>query len=61
MSDELAALGVADPTTLRELIGPRKPVAVRKQMTRLDGHSRRFIALSPLLWVGTVGPEVGRM
>jgi len=51
------ATGVTDATILRELIGPRKPVAVKKQMARLDGHCRRFIGLSPFLCIGTMGPD----
>lgn len=57
MPDDPTATRVADPRTLRELIGPKKPVAVKKQMTRLDGHCRRFIALSPFLCIGTIGPD----
>jgi len=57
MYDDPAATVVADPTTLREVIGPKKPVAVQKQMSRLDGHCRRFIALSPFLCLGTMGPD----
>ncbi|HYB73647.1 MAG TPA: pyridoxamine 5'-phosphate oxidase family protein [Candidatus Sulfotelmatobacter sp.] len=57
MPDDPAATGVTDATTLRELVGPRKPVAVKKQMARLDGHCRRFIGLSPFLCIGTMGPD----
>jgi PPOX class probable FMN-dependent enzyme len=59
MPDDPTPTGVADPTTLRGLVGPKKPVAVKKQMTRLDGHCRRFIALSPFLCIGTMGPDGG--
>jgi hypothetical protein len=59
MPDDPTPTGVADPTTLRELMGPKKPVAVKKQMTHLDGHCRRFIALSPFLCIGTMGPDGG--
>jgi hypothetical protein len=57
MPDDPAATGVTDQATLRELIGPKKPVAVKKQMAGLDGHCRRFIALSPFLCIGTIGPD----
>ena len=57
MGDDLSTTTVADPEILRELIGPRKPVAVAKQMSRLDGHCRRFIALSPFLCLGTMGRD----
>lgn len=57
MPDDPTAARVADPTTLRKLIGPKKPVAVQKQMSRLDAHCRRFIALSPFLCLGTMGPD----
>jgi len=57
MRDDGSVRTVADPATLRDLIGSTKPVAVAKQMPRLDEHCRRFIALSPFLCVGTMGPD----
>ncbi len=57
MRDESSVTTVADPEVLRDLVGPKKPVAVAKQMPRLDEHCRRFIALSPFLCIGTMGPD----
>ncbi len=57
MPDDPAAAGVTDATTLRQLVGLKKPVAVKKQMARLDGRCRRFIVLSPFLCIGTMGPD----
>jgi len=41
---------------LRGLMGEPGGVAVGKQLDRLDRHCRLFIALSPFVLVGTVGP-----
>ena len=57
MRNDGTAATVADIAALREKIGPPKPVAVQKQMPHLDAHCRRFIALSPFLCVGTLGPD----
>jgi len=44
-----------DQVSLREIIGPKAPVAAEKEMPRLDEHCRRFIALSPFFCLGTMG------
>ncbi len=41
---------------LRDLMGKPGGLAVGKQLDRLDRHCRSFIALSPFVLVGTVGP-----
>ncbi len=40
---------------LRECYEPAMERAVKKSLRRLDGHCRRFIALSPFVCLGTVG------
>lgn len=57
MRDEGSPSPVGDAGTLRKLVGLTKPVAVAKQMARLDEHCRRFIALSPFLCIGSMGPD----
>ncbi len=47
MDDGTAQVNGSDE--LRELVGPVNPLAERKVLSRLDGHCRDFIALSPFL------------
>jgi len=56
MSDQ-APTTVTAEATLREIIGPKMPLAIEKEMPRLDHHCRNFIALSPFLCIGTMGPD----
>ena len=42
---------------IRELIGYPSEVVKRKAIARLDGHCRRFIALSPLLFIATADEQ----
>ena len=56
MSDEAPATVTAE-ATLREIIGPKMPLAIEKEMPRLDHHCSNFIALSPFLCIGTMGPD----
>lgn len=44
---------IPDADRLRAHMGPVSPTAERKVIHRLDGHCRRFIALSPFLVIGT--------
>lgn len=48
---------LTDQASLREIIGPKMPLAIEKEMPRLDEHCRRFIALSPFLCLGTMGAD----
>jgi uncharacterized protein len=48
-------MDVRSEEELRGLYGSPSERAVRKQMTRLDGHCRTFIAHSPFLVMGTAG------
>lgn len=56
MGDEARAT-VTDQATLREIIGPKMPLAIEKEMPRLDHHCRNFVALSPFLCIGTMGED----
>lgn len=42
---------------LRARYGAPSPRAIAKQLDRLDGHCRAFIALSPFLVLATEGPD----
>lgn len=44
---------LTDATALSARIGKPKPQIAKKEMPALDGHCRRFIALSPFLCLGT--------
>lgn len=41
---------------LRQRYADPSPRALRKQLGRLDGHCRRFVALSPFVVLATAGP-----
>jgi PPOX class probable FMN-dependent enzyme len=51
------ALGIDDAAELRNVIGAPNPGSVNKEMPCLDELCRRFIALSPILFVSTVGAD----
>jgi len=48
---------IRSETELRELIGTPTPRSLLKEQKRLDEHSRRFIAHSPLLLMATAGRD----
>jgi PPOX class probable FMN-dependent enzyme len=48
---------IENPARLRDYYGPPSERAVRKQLTRLDGHCRAFIARSPFLVVASADPQ----
>ncbi|MFN4088997.1 MAG: pyridoxamine 5'-phosphate oxidase family protein [Alphaproteobacteria bacterium] len=52
--DGVTVGGVGD---LRDIYGSPSDKAVRKQLSRLDGHCRNFIGLSPFLVLGTSGAD----
>jgi PPOX class probable FMN-dependent enzyme len=51
------AHAIDDAAALRDVIGAPNPGSVNKEMPRLDEMGRRFIALSPILFVSTVGAD----
>ena len=44
---------IEDPRRLRELYGEPSERAIKKQLSRLERHSRNFIALSPFLVIAS--------
>jgi len=44
---------ITSEDTLRQLVGHPGPIAVAKQIARLDGNCRAFIAHSPYVLIGT--------
>jgi PPOX class probable FMN-dependent enzyme len=48
---------IEDITEIRELYGEPMERAVKKQLPRLEKHSRAFIALSPFLVMATTDPS----
>jgi len=57
MTEDATGSALADQTSLREIIGPKMPLAIEKEMPRLDAHCRHFITLSPFLCLGTMGAD----
>lgn len=49
--------GIDDASELRNIVGAPNPGSVNKEMSRLDDLCRRFLALSPILFVSTVGAD----
>lgn len=60
MKDIDAADILSDAGDLRELVGPRMPLAATKEMPVLDKHCRRFIEMSPFLVLSTLS-EAGHI
>ncbi|MGH7045651.1 MAG: pyridoxamine 5'-phosphate oxidase family protein [Stellaceae bacterium] len=48
---------IEDPRQLREIYGAPSERAVKKQLSRLERHSRNFIALSPFLVIASADPS----
>lgn len=48
---------ITSAAALRALYPPPHRIVVRKQLDRLDGHCRRFVARSPLVFVATAGAD----
>lgn len=51
--DEGGGGRLTDAAALKARVGEPKPQIAKKEMPALDGHCRRFIALSPFLCLGT--------
>ena len=54
-----STLLVRDEAELDALYGPALERSVRKQMDRLDEHSRAFLAASPMMFLATIGAGPG--
>lgn len=48
---------IGDATELRSIVGAPNPGSVNKEMPRLDELCRRFLSLSPILFMSTVGAD----
>ena len=48
---------ITDTASLRALYGPAGGRSLAKQLDRLDGHCRQFIALSPMAMLATCGAD----
>ena len=48
---------IADPAILRELVGPPNPGSVNKEMPSLDEVSRKFLSMSTILFMSSVGAD----
>jgi uncharacterized protein len=48
---------ITDEKDLRALLGSPSDIALKKQIARLDGHCRAFIAHAPFAVLGTSGPD----
>ncbi len=60
MDDRTVELNsVSDETALRGLYEPPMELAVLKQLDRLDGHCRNFLAHSPFAVIGSTRPGRG--
>jgi len=57
MPDDAAMHRVQDQSSLRAILGEPAPGLREKEMPVLDAHCRRFIALAPMLFIGSTGPD----
>lgn len=57
MSDLAEFSTIDQPTALRDSLGDPVAMTVNKEMPSLDKHSRQFIAMSPMLFISTVGAD----
>jgi hypothetical protein len=53
----MKAKRVSDPSALRTIIGQPSPGSLKKEMVCLDELSRRFLSMSTILFISTVGPD----
>jgi uncharacterized protein len=57
MNERVSGFLIDTPAALRELYELPSRGAVAKEIDRIDAHSRRFIALSPFVCVGTMSTD----
>jgi PPOX class probable FMN-dependent enzyme len=60
MPDDLAPSTVSDAEALRAILGEPSPTVRHKEMPRLDPICRRFIELSPIVFIGSSGGPDGK-
>ena len=57
MPDDAARPTVNDAGSLRAILGEPTETVRHKEMPRLDPHCRKFIEMSPLLFIGSTGGD----
>jgi PPOX class probable FMN-dependent enzyme len=57
MPDDAARTTVSDAGSLRAILGEPNETVRHKEMPRLDTHCRKFIEMSPLLFIGSMGRD----
>ena len=57
MTDVAEFSAIDDAGSLRQNLGAPVAVTVNKEMPFLDKHARQFIAMSPMLFISTVGAD----
>jgi PPOX class probable FMN-dependent enzyme len=57
MPDDAVARAIRDKAVLREVMGEPAPAVREKEMPRLDAHCRRFIEMSPILFISSTGAD----
>lgn len=57
MPDDAARSAVNDADSLRAILGEPTETVRHKEMPRLDAHCRKFIEMSPLLFIGSTGAD----
>ena len=57
MTDVAEFSAIDDTGSLRQNLGAPVAVTVNKEMPSLDKHARQFIAMSPMLFISTVGAD----
>jgi PPOX class probable FMN-dependent enzyme len=57
MPDDVAPSMVNDKAALRAILGEPTETVRHKEMPKLDTHCRRFIELSPILFIGSSGED----
>jgi hypothetical protein len=57
MPDDAARSTINDAGSLRAILGEPTETVRHKEMPRLDAHCRKFIEMSPLLFIGSTGAD----
>lgn len=57
MSSASEVTRISNNTALREVVGQPMPIATGKEMPALDEPSRRFLSLSTILFISSVGSD----
>jgi hypothetical protein len=57
MPDDFAPATIRDPASLRAVLGEPTATVRNKEMPLLDAHCRRFIELSPMVFIGSAGAD----